>query len=109
MCQYQTLYHNDKTGYIIRCTDCEKIQVAYGNLVMTFSHEDFDSFRYWIKKVKEEQPERQNPSVRCIMIPAPCQGIQLLLSINELNEIVVMLEMADTEIQSLHLINLFNS
>jgi hypothetical protein len=108
MCQYQTLYHSDNTGYVIRCTDCEKIQVAYSNLVMTFSHEDFDAFRYWIKKIKEEQPERQNPTVRCIMIPAPCQGIQLLLSPSELNDLVTMLETADTELQSIHLINLFN-
>ncbi|MEI9810984.1 MAG: DUF6686 family protein [Bacteroidota bacterium] len=108
MCHYQTLYHNDKAGYVIRCSDCEKIQVAYSNLVMTFVHEDFDAFRFWIKKIKDEQPEGQNPSVRCIMIPAPCQGIQLLLSANELDDMVVMLETADAELQSLHLISLFN-
>ncbi|MEI9910325.1 MAG: DUF6686 family protein [Bacteroidota bacterium] len=76
MCQYQTLSHHHTTGYVIRCADCEKIQVAYSNLVMTFTHEDYDAFHFWIKKIKDEQPERQNPTVRCIMIPAPCQGIQ---------------------------------
>jgi hypothetical protein len=108
MCHYQTLYHNDKTGYAIRCTACERIQVAYSNLVMTFNTEDFDTFRHWIKKVKDEQPEHQNPAVRCIMIPAPCQGIQLLLSYIELEELAELLEFADIELQSLHLINLFN-
>lgn len=108
MCDYQTLYHDDRIGYVIRCTECEKIQVAFSNLVMTFNLEDFDSFRSWIRKIKNEQPERQNPSVRCIMIPAPCQGIQLLLSINELRDFSCMLETADTELQSLNLIGLFN-
>ncbi|HEY6504560.1 MAG TPA: DUF6686 family protein [Chitinophagaceae bacterium] len=108
MCQYQTLYHNDKTGYVIRCTDCEKIQLAYSNLVMTFSHEDFDAFRFWIKKIRDEQPEGKNPAIRSIMIPAPCQGIQLLLSPRELDDLVAMLETADTELQSVQLISLFH-
>jgi len=108
MCRYQTLYHNDKTGYAIRCTECERIQIAYSNLVMTFNTEDFDAFSYWIKKVKDEQSEHQNPNVRCIMIPAPCQGIQLLLSYIELEEMTNLLEVADTELRSLHLLGLFN-
>jgi ribosomal protein S27E len=37
MCHYQVLYCNEKTGYAIRCTECEKIQVAFSNLVMTFN------------------------------------------------------------------------
>lgn len=107
MCQFQALYHNDKIGYAIRCVECEKIQVAYGNLVMTFSREDFNSFRNWIKKISDDQPEYQNPAVRCIMIPAPCQGIQLLLSASELAEFVLLLDAADTEMQALQLIDLF--
>jgi hypothetical protein len=42
------------------------------------------------------------------MIPAPCQGIQLLLSGVELAEFVSLLESADTELKSLQLISLFN-
>ncbi len=49
-----------------------------------------------------------SPVVRSIMIPSPCQGIQLLLSANELSEFSSMLEEADTELQSLELIKLFD-
>jgi hypothetical protein len=108
MCHYQGLYHNAKTGYVIRCTECEKIQVAFSNLVMTFNREDFNDFRLWITKISNDRPEYQDPMVHCIMIQAPCQGIQLLLSAVELAELVTLLECADTELQSLHLINLFD-
>jgi hypothetical protein len=108
MCHYQALYHNEKTGYAIRCTDCEKIQVAFSNLVMTFSLEDFNDFRLWIKKISNDRTEYTNPMARCIMIAAPCQGIQLLLSAVELAELASLLECADTELQSLHLISLFD-
>jgi hypothetical protein len=37
-----------------------------------------------------------------------CQGIQLLLSAAELAELVNLLECADAELQSLHLISLFD-
>lgn len=109
MCHYQTLYHNDKTGYAIRCSQCEKIQVAYGNLVMTFSSTDFEAFHRWISKVKNEQQPHENPQVRCLMVPAPCHGFQLLLSYNELEELAELFEQADTEWQSIQLIGLFNS
>ncbi len=49
-----------------------------------------------------------SPVVRSIMIPSPCQGIQLLLSYNELNEFSAMLEEADIELQSLEMIKLFD-
>jgi len=49
-----------------------------------------------------------SPAVRSIMIPSPGQGIQLLVSYNELNELCAMLEEADTELQSLELLKLFD-
>lgn len=107
MCRYQTLYSNDKTGYAVRCEECEKIQVAYSNLVMTFEKSDFDTFHDWMKKIRADQHSPVSRTVRSIMIPSPCQGIQLLLSYNELNEFCEMLETADTELQSLELIKLF--
>jgi hypothetical protein len=109
MCHYQALYHCDKIGYVVQCTECENIQVVFGNVVMTYSREDFDDFRCWIKNISDNQPSGQNPMIRCIMIQAPCQGIQLLLSAAELQELCIMLESADTELRSLQLIHLFNS
>lgn len=108
MCRYQALYHNERTGYVVRCMECEKIQVAYGNLMMTFSQADFGAFRLWIMKVKDEQTCRKQPSARRLVLQSPCQGIHLLLSLNELEEFVALLETADAELQSLELINLFN-
>jgi hypothetical protein len=107
MCSYQTLYQNDRAGYIIRCEECAKIQVAYGNLLMSFEREDFDSFHSWIKKIQANQQTPLSATVRSIMIPSPCQGMRLLLSYNELNELCNMLDEADTELKSLELIQLF--
>jgi hypothetical protein len=107
MCRYQALYHNDRIGYAIRCEECARIQVVYGNLVITFERNDFETFHAWIKKIRANQREPALPAVRSIMISSPCQGIQLLLSYNELNDLCVMLDETDTELQSLELLKLF--
>ena len=108
MCHYQTLYHNDSIGYVVRCPECEKIQIGYGNLMVTFGSADFEDFRWWLAKVRKEQARPQSPSLRCIVIPTPCEGMKLLLSMRELDDFDAMLEAADTELKSLTLIGLFN-
>ena len=109
MCTYQTLFHEDSSGYVVRCTECEKIQIGYGNLMITFSREDFSVFRNWLRKIKAEQLPTQKPTLRSIVIPTPCDGMKLLLSLRELEEFDAMLETADTELQSLELIKLFDN
>lgn len=109
MCHYQTLYHDDRTGYVVRCPECEKIQVGYSNLVLTFSLEDFDSFRWWLRKIGDDHHTQVNTRVRSIVIPTPCEGMKLLLSRQELDEFYGMLEAADTELQSIELIRLFEN
>jgi len=108
MCNYQTLFHDDNTGYIVRCNECEKIQMGYGNLVITFGQEDFDAFHVWIRRVRSEQDPQMNPTIRCIMIPTPCEGMKLLLSVRELDEFVLMLDTADSELKSLEMLKLFS-
>ena len=109
MCHYQTLYHDDLAGYVVKCAECEKIQIGYGNLMLTLGRIDFDDFRSRLRSIKEEQPLAQSPTLRCIVISTPCNGIKLLLSMRELREFDAMLESADTELRSLELIRLFES
>jgi len=108
MCHYQTLYHDDRTGYVVRCPECEKIQIGYSNLVLTFSVEDFELFHRWLKKVRDEHYPAGNERVRNIVIPTPCEGMKLLLSMQELTDFHTMLETADTELRSIELIRLFD-
>ena len=109
MCSYQTLYHSDQVGYVVRCSECEKIQVGYGNLVITFGLEDFEAFKNWLKRIKEDYHPAQDERVRSIVIPTPCEGMKLLISMQELRAFHSMLESADTELQSLHLLKLFEA
>jgi hypothetical protein len=107
MCQYHTLYHDADKGYVVRCEDCGRLQLGFGNLILTFSLEDFEAFRCWMLRIRSEQEVVPNPCLRNIVIPSPCEGVKLVLSLRELDEFNHMLEAADTERRSLDLIELF--
>ena len=108
MCHYQTLFHDDDLGYVVQCNECEKIQLGYGNMVITFSMDDFAAFHQWLLRVRGEQDPQISAALRCILIPTPCEGMKLLLSRRELDEFILMLETADSELQSLALLKLFS-
>jgi hypothetical protein len=108
MCCYQTLFHDNGIGYVVRCRECEKIQLGYSNLVITFTDEDFASFKEWLQRLEPEQNNRQSENLRNIIIPTPCEGMKLLVSRRELTEFIMMLDTADSELRSLEMMELFN-
>ncbi|HKO79574.1 MAG TPA: DUF6686 family protein [Chitinophagaceae bacterium] len=110
MCSYQTLFHNDNAGYVVCCNECENIQIGFGNLMLTVNEKEFESFRSWLKKIMDEQSTSEmKETIRCIVIPTPCEGIKLLLSLRELRDFDHMLEEADTELKSSCLLKLFTN
>jgi hypothetical protein len=110
MCSYQTLFHNDNSGYVVRCKECENIQIGFGNLMLTVNDTEFESFHKWLKQMLDEQAASDiKETIRCIVIPTPCDGIKLLLSLRELRQFDHMLEEADTELKSFSLLKLFTT
>jgi hypothetical protein len=109
MCQYQTLYHQDSVGYVIRCTQCERLQLGYGSVMISFEIEDFLYFSKKVMEIKQNHYPMEDIYLKTMMIPTPFEGLQLFLSQRELYELHEMLETADTEIRSEQLLKLFQS
>ena len=72
MCNYQTLYHDNKSGYVIRCEECENLQVTFGNIIITFGKEDFNEFIGIVKELRaKQQPEADielNPLLSTLLV-----------------------------------------
>ena len=109
MCSYQTLYYNDESGYVILCRACDSIQVAYGNILLTWNRPDFYDFFHFIKRMNNETPiDVDAINKKTLAIPVPCEGVRILLSPRELQQLHHMLDTAESEWQSQQLISLLN-
>ena len=108
MCQYQTLFYDDKVGYVIRCLHCENFQVGYGNVLINLYTPDFYDFVQWIRDCCIEPPAHTDPTIKSIIIPTPCEGLKLFLSPRELKELHDMLDAADSEWRSQEMLRLFS-
>jgi hypothetical protein len=108
MCQYNTWFHNNKIGYIVQCMDCKHLQVGFGNVAINLSPSDFKAFCSIVRSHHNDLDPCNEISGRCICIPTPSKGINLLLNGTELNELHDMLETADNEIKTRQLLQLFN-
>ena len=109
MCNYQTLFYDDESGYVILCRGCDSIQVAFGNVLLTWNRPDFYDFFQFIKRMFNETPV--DPGVvnkKTLAIPVPCEGVRILLSPRELQQLHQMLDTAETELQSQQLMSLLS-
>lgn len=109
MCQYQTLYYDDKVGYVIRCVHCENFQIGFGNVLVNLHKSDFADFCAWIKGCKAEHQGVEESTIKSIIIPTPCDGLKLFLSHRELSELHRMLDTADSEWRSQEMMKLFSA
>jgi hypothetical protein len=107
MCQHQALYHKENTGYVVKCPSCNKIQIGYGIVSITFDVTGFENFRYNIENTFCRRQPEMDRHVKSVVIPSPCEGINLLLSLEELETLHCILEEADNEMKALCLINEF--
>jgi hypothetical protein len=108
MCNYQTWFHDNKIGYVVECSECQKIQAAFGNLMVTFTHEDFENFRRYLLKATANRKACADRKIKSIIIRTPSDGICFLLSEDELIGLQQMIEYADTEMKADCLMKLFN-
>jgi hypothetical protein len=107
MCRYQTLFYKEGTGYIVRCAACNNFQFAYGNIVITVTAPDFVRLTMFLRRVWERYGKAVEELQQPVAVPTPHEGIRLLLSGKEIEQVYCMLENADTEWRSQQLLELF--
>lgn len=109
MCNYQTLFYDDESGYVILCRGCDSIQVAFGNILLTWNRTDFYDFLEFVKRMISETPiDPSTINKKTLAIPVPCEGVRILLSPRELQQLHNMLDSAETELQSQQLMSLLS-
>lgn len=107
VCAFESLYHHPDMGYVLRCKECDHLQLAFGNIVLTLQKPDFPSFMSWLKEIEEEHQGEEDCLVKNILLPTPCEGMRMMFSLVELRKLNGMLDAADAELQCMQMLRLF--
>jgi hypothetical protein len=81
--------------------------MGFNFLTATFDRAGFKKFCRQVIKTNDSTQEVMNRSVKSILIPTPCKGLNLLLSVSELEVLYKILEEADNEMKAQELIKEF--
>ncbi|MFT3908877.1 MAG: hypothetical protein QM737_05585 [Ferruginibacter sp.] len=108
MCNFHTWFHDDKSGYVIECRQCNKIQVCFGNLLLCLQDRTFESFRQAVERNVAAVLPAKDRHIKSIVLTTACNAVNIILSEAELDGLSHMIEYADTEMKTAALLNMFN-
>ncbi len=108
MQQHQSHPHNllyqNSGGYVIQCTGCASLHIAFGNLSIDQSEKTFQGFMNTISNYCKEY-ESVNTKCRCIQVLTPYQGFRLLFTKDELYALNDLLQKSWLVLQTEKLVN----
>lgn len=109
MCTFQTLNFSERHGYILYCNQCHYIQFAFNCVLIHFHREDFKSFQRIVNDLAQDHEGMPNSEIKSILIPTPCEGLSLYLSLAELRALLNMVDEADSQLCANDLVSLFSA
>jgi hypothetical protein len=98
MCNYQVLSHNCY-GYVVCFKHCNHFQVAFGTTVLSLTEAEYNQLNYNIKTQKFLQFDNSSPHQKNIKINTPSASISLVLSFNELANLIDLIEEANVMLE----------
>lgn len=106
MCDFDTLYFGND-GYVARCKECERFQIAFGTSVLTLNQLEFEAMT---RQINSKLIAAQNDISGCcknILLVTPSQYVQMCVTKDEALRFQKMMEDADTEMQTLAMLKMF--
>src|SRR6187402_1472834 len=93
-CSYLTLYYS-KDGYVVKCVHCNKIQLAFGNMLLNFSLEEFQGFRHETADKIQGNKFTAFPEQKNITYYTDSMNVMLVFSFKDIEKLYEMLQQAN--------------
>lgn len=104
MCDYKNLVHTEH-GYVVKCTSCMHMHVAYGTTVLRFSQDEFLVFVKDVRRKLETSADIWCRQSKTIQIDTDSKNIMLVYSYKELEQFVLLLDKAVDKLSKEYLFN----
>lgn len=98
MCQHKIL-HNNRSGYAVLCGECNHIQVAFASTLITLNEDQFCIFASIVDKSYRSHSHFYQRSRKTIKIPTPEATISMILTIDELEQLHVLVSAAKKQFE----------
>jgi hypothetical protein len=93
MCQYHNLHYSDH-GFIVQCRRCKSISLAFGNVALKLSTEQFILFRKQLQQHYNRRFGGESLYEKCMYFPVNSEQVALVLNAVELGNILNMMDEA---------------
>ena len=90
MCQYKKLKAT-QSGCIIECKRCDRIQVAFGNLVVSYTRVGFLQLVTTVEELFSEHRDYPFRSEKKICVPTASRAVTMIYSVDELHDLLLLL------------------
>jgi len=90
MCNYRSVKNSDR-GYVMRCSGCGHIQVAFASTILSFTRDQFYDFINMADELYKSHNMHPFPDEKIIRIPTPARAVTLAYSVNEMKDFLYLL------------------
>ncbi len=98
MCTYTTLQHN-KHGYVARCRNCSQMKVAFANILLSFTDEQYYKFVNHVNELCLLHSDDPFMDRKSVLIPTAAKGVTMVYSPNELLTLQQLLKAATSRLK----------
>lgn len=87
------ILHENEFGNIAKCRCCKELQLSFGNVILTFSEEEYIQFDSFFNEIREDF-ETERPTNNCsrkYVVVTNHKGLVLSLSYRELSSAIELL------------------
>jgi len=107
MCNYNIWFRDEKAGYVVECKHCNKMQLCFGNILISFRKKDFKNFCDYISDMQAQKNDCEDRHTKSVVLATPCVGISFILTVDELDGLCRMTDYVDTEMKTAAMIKMF--
>jgi len=98
MCDYKILHHS-ADGYVVKCLECGCLKLAFGTTAMAMDEQQFYEFKGVVGEYYNSYKKCVSQTQKRIHIPTALPSISLLYSLDDLEQLSMLLDEAHLSLE----------
>lgn len=92
---FQELYHDIHFDDVVFMESSHRVGIGFRKILLLLNKQDFYSFLLQVRRISESNQIWKDCRVQSVMVETPCNELKLLITQQELNRLLKMMETAN--------------